>query len=610
MSSIYGRINLSGQPLPKNDLILMEAALDHWTPDLKNIIINENAGMGHLMLYNTLASKSEQLPLKNEQYLLTSDARIDNRDEICRLLNIQNDEQQYPDSYLILLLYKKHHSNCIKYMIGDFAFAIWDELKQELFCARDHLGVKPFFYSVSSNFFVFASEKKGLLGIPTIDKTIDTDYLYRYAIGSFTIPPDTTLYKQIRRLPAAHSITVSANTQSVSLSKYWEPDAEKKQPQASEQEYIEGLKHHFEQAVKCRLRSDYEIGAELSGGLDSSGIVGVAHNLIGDKLVTFSNTLATSATDPKLLKTSERKHIEEVTNYFNIKNKVFITEDIWDNRLEETDFLLQLNDGLEMWNPTWQLGMKKAALQKGVRTMLSGFPGDQMVTDRGNQKHLYYLESNQYFNYWKSTKNYNDLVERLMPFIPHNIAYAIHKARNLFLKNKGLEVATDLFKIPIKYKLNREDTEWHKKAFQTRYNSIAHYQKARLLKPMVQLRMEAETRQGIYYKTEPRFPMADIRLIEYYLSLPSHVKFMGTMNRYIYRKAVKDYLPEKIFKRTDKIGNMAPFLYNDAMSKEKIDAMKGILNRIKHKKNLPLTLKNAPNLKSSNINLLRWLELL
>lgn len=610
MGSIYGRINSGQQPVQRNDIEQAGTVLDHWNADRRESTIRESAGMGQLMLHNTNASLHEKLPYYEDGVLMTSDARVDNRGEICTLLGVKNDEQLYPDSYLILKLYKKYNADCIKYIIGDFAFAIWDEKIQELFCARDHMGVKPFFYSAMPGFFAFASEKKGLLCIPGVDKAIDEDYLYNYIRGSFTQSPETTLYKNIRRLPAAHILTFSAATGKFKVERYWEPDAETGLKTARDEEYIEGLRFHIEEAVRCRLRSDYEVGAELSGGLDSSGIVGVAYTLIGNKLTTFSNTLANDITDEKLLKTSEKKYIEAVIEHYDIKNKVFITEDIWNSPLEEADFLLNIDDGLEMWNPTWQLGMKQAAMHRDVRTILSGFPGDQMVTDRGNQNYLYYLDTGQYVAYWKGVKNYSDIVQRVMPFIPHTLAYGIHKTKNLFSKNKGLKMATNVFEIPVKYRLNREDTLWKNKYYKQRYRSFGHYQKARLLKPMVQLRMEAETRQGIYFRTEPRFPLADIRLIQYYLSLPAYIKCMGGMNRYMYRMAVKDYLPEMIFNRTDKVGNMAPFLFNKAKDQEKAQIMRELLQRLRTKNNLPLILKKNSNIQLFNINLFRWLELL
>lgn len=610
MSSIWGRVNLQQIPLTAEDIEPMETALNHWGPDCKGYIVQGSAGMGRLTLYNTISSKHERLPAYKEELLLTANARIDNRDEICALLNIKNDEQEYPDGDLIIGLYRKYDKACVQYLVGDFAFAIWDEQQQHLFCARDHMGVKPFFYTLNANYVAFASEKKGLLHIPGFDKSINRDYLYNYILGSFSQPPGSTLYEKIKRLPAAHTLVLATGTGNVELTRYWEPDAGTEVVYNDDTEYFEGLKHHFDEAVKCRLRSEYKVGSELSGGLDSSGIAGAAHSFIGDGLTTFSNILPGDVTDEKMLRQSERKYIEAVTEYHKIRNKVFITEDMWDTALEEADFLLEVNDGLEMWNPTWQLGMKQAAKESDVRTILSGFPGDQMVTESGKLKYLYYLETGKYLQYWKSAKNRSDMMQRVMPFLPYNLAYGLHIAKNILTTDKKLRIAEGLVYIPMKYRVYRDDYEWKNRYCNETFRSLKHRQKARLSKPNIELRMEAETRQGIYFRTEPRFPMADTRLIQYYLSLPGHIKFGGDMNRYAFRMAVKDYLPEAVFTRTDKIGNMAPFLFNETKSLEKLKITEEIFERIKNKKNLPVKFKSEGTIKPFNISLLRWLELL
>src|SRR6187402_2276600 len=128
------------------------------------------------MLYNTPESLNEKLPYHNTDsgLTVTADARIDNREEIYELLNLPvADAGQLADSTLILMLYKKYSGDCVKHLVGDFAFAIWDNNTETLFCARDQMGIKPFFYYQNDNYFAFASEIKGLLALPDIDKSIN-----------------------------------------------------------------------------------------------------------------------------------------------------------------------------------------------------------------------------------------------------------------------------------------------------------------------------------------------------------------------------------------------------------------------------------------------------
>jgi asparagine synthase (glutamine-hydrolysing) len=178
MSAIYGKYNFFNGAVTSEELCVMESKLNHWNGDNAGQWHHKAIGMGHLMLYNTPELLHEKLPLyKSESGLcITADARIDNREEIYAALDLCDADMA--DSTLILLLYEKYGEACVQHLIGDFVFAIWDETEQKLFCARDHMGVKPFFYYHDEHFFAFASEIKGLLYLPGIDKSINKQFLY------------------------------------------------------------------------------------------------------------------------------------------------------------------------------------------------------------------------------------------------------------------------------------------------------------------------------------------------------------------------------------------------------------------------------------------------
>lgn len=611
MSVIYGRIHLDKRPVANEDLDIMESRLNHWKADNRGTFIKDNVGLGHLMLYNTSGSLHEPLPYGQDESVITCDARIDNRGDICRLLSVQDDETQYPDSRLILHLYGRYGKDCVKHITGDFAFAIWDEKHQQLFCARDHMGVKPFFYSGAPGFFAFASEKKGLLAIPGLDKAIDKDYLYNQVLNYPDQLATTTLYLHIRRLAPAHTLTLDISKNSISIQRYWTLDVETELKLGRKEDYYEGLRHHFDEAVKCRVRTVYTPGAELSGGLDSSAIVGAACKFTGNKLVTFSNTLAEGVTDEQQLKMSERTFIEDVIGYLGIKDYVLVTEDVWKSRLDEADFSIDINDGLEMWNPLWQIGIKQAAMQKDVRVLLSGFPGDQMVTYKGRHQYLDQLQKKQYIAYFKGIHSRNTFLERARPFMPFGLQYGLHKVNNAMaavLGQKQVKHAKQTFHVPLKYLLNRRDAIWKDEYFRERYKSHRHYMRAILLKPIVAHRMESETRYGIHFRMEPQFPMADIRLTQFYLSMPAGMKHNATIERHTYRQAVKDYLPESVLNRIKGRGSMAPFLNNKENADRSRDEARAVFRRLQGMENLPLRLREKTTEQTGQLMILRWLE--
>src|SRR6267142_1308347 len=165
MSAIVGFYGRDGQPVDRADLERMTASLAHRGPDAAGVWNNGPVGLGHRMLWTTPESLHEQLPLtsKSGDLVITADARIDNRDELITALGLAHwAHGEIPDSELILRAYEQWGEDSPKRLLGDFAFAIWDERRQTLFCARDHCGVKPFYYYQSARALLFASEIKAL----------------------------------------------------------------------------------------------------------------------------------------------------------------------------------------------------------------------------------------------------------------------------------------------------------------------------------------------------------------------------------------------------------------------------------------------------------------
>ncbi|RYD59406.1 MAG: asparagine synthetase B [Sphingobacteriales bacterium] len=607
MSVIFGKVYLDQRSVEADDLDIMQNRLQHWKADATGCWRQDCTGLGHLMLYNTPESLSERLPFYDieSSVSITADARIDNREDLYQKLGLKTpEERSIPDSSIILMLYKKYGTNCIKHLIGDFAFAIWDERTQTLFCARDHMGVKPFFYYVDERIFAFASEKKGILAIPDTNKEINRLFFYNQLYLPPEQGPTNTLYKHIKRLPSAHILILNKAQKKLEIEQYWTLDTETETLLKQPEDYCEALKYHFEKAVECRLRTNFGLGIELSGGLDSSAITGAACKLSGSNhLTTFSSTLASHIKDEAAIKKSERRFMEAVIDFNRIKNPVFITDNFYKDPVEEVDFGLDVNDGLEMWNMPSLVDLKRSAMEKNVRTLLSGFPGDEMVTYKGKHFYLDLLDKGMYQKYFTSAKSAGDLFSRITPLLPYTIAYNIHKIRNLV--NLGKTAHTP-FSIPLQYRYQRRDARWQDPDFKNRFVSYRHFLKAKLLKTQVAMRMESETRYGIYFKLEPRFPMADIRLTQFYLSMPNHMKYGGDINRSTFRKSMNEYMPEAVLKRGTKDTTIAPYRKTKEELHKRQKLAKAILLRMP--KNDLLTPRNEHVTLYLHIDSLRWFE--
>ena len=210
--------------------------------------------------------------------VITGDLRLDNRRELISSLDFDiKDQDQITDSELALAAYQRWGRSCTAQLLGDFAFAIWDRRSQRLFCARDHYGVKQLYYYCSDRVFVFATEIKALLCLPTVPRRLNETKVADYLL-SLCADREITFYQGIYRLPAAHYLLVSPEQQQ--LQQYWHFDPAKNITLSSDQEYAEAFKELFTEAVNCRLRSAFPVGTLLSGGLDSSSITCVARNLL------------------------------------------------------------------------------------------------------------------------------------------------------------------------------------------------------------------------------------------------------------------------------------------------------------------------------------------
>jgi asparagine synthase (glutamine-hydrolysing) len=583
MSAIFGQLNFNDKKIQKSDLLPVENVLNHWQADDKGIWTGAQIGLGHLMLYNTPESLTEKLPFYTDKthLTITADARIDNREELFLKLEIEKAMQTtIADSTLILKSYEKYGEDCVKHLIGDFAFAIWNEQKQELFCARDHMGIRPFFYYHDANIFAFATEKKGILVLPNIDQTIDQQFFYNQLVMNPLQEVYTTLYQHIKRIAPAHTLTVNAKTKAIKYTKYWTLDADLSVKFNNREEYYEGFLAHLKEAVKCRTRSHFKVGAQLSGGMDSSAITGVASQLMrkeAKELITLSNTLADHVTDEEITKLDERKYIDEVNKFNQIKETILVVKNAFETQQEEIDFTLAVNDGLERWNPNWLIPLKKAAMQNNIRTLLSGFPGDELVTYRGKYFFLDFLDKKQYFKYFFTKQKYPGF-NKIEPFMPFWLRSSIHKIKTTFkLYDVGVKASLALFNIPNRYLKNRTASNWDDINYKEQFKSYTYFQRYRVLQPHTTHRMESEVRYGLYFRTEPRFPMADIRLMQYYLAMPNELKYEGTLARTAFRKALKDHLPQLILERDSKYGSIAPFLVDNKLD---FEGMKALVNEI------------------------------
>ncbi len=279
MSGIAGIINLDGGPVDRELLWRITRSMSCRGPDAQQIWIDGNAGLGHAMLRSTFEAKTEKQPLSVDgDVWLTADARIDGRSELISALAEKLDTPASPnDAELILLAYKAWGEDCVKRLIGDFSFAIWNKREQRLFCARDHFGTKPFFYARLGETLIFSNTLDALRRHPQTSSNLN-----ELAIGDFLLfgsnqDPSTTSFADIARLPPAHLLRWRNN--SVQIERYWTLPIVDVVRYRKRSDYIDCFKQLLETAVRDRLRHD-RIGVRMSGGLDSSTVAAQAREVL------------------------------------------------------------------------------------------------------------------------------------------------------------------------------------------------------------------------------------------------------------------------------------------------------------------------------------------
>ncbi len=263
-------VRFDGAPVTRDMLEPMAAAMSFWGPDGHGQWCGDSAGLGHLMLHVTPESLHERLPASLSaatHLVITADARIDNRDELFDALGVPGPgRERTPDSSLILLAYERWGADCVKRLLGDFAFAIWDGQERKLFCARDLFGCKPFVYHSDGKRFIFASDVKGVLArveSPKLNEPLLAAYLQ---FRTYHAEKRYTFFEEIFKLPPAHTWLVSRS--GLQLSRYWSPEEAPEVRLTSDGEYAEQMRVlGFDEAVRCRVRSAFPVGSHLSGGL-------------------------------------------------------------------------------------------------------------------------------------------------------------------------------------------------------------------------------------------------------------------------------------------------------------------------------------------------------
>lgn len=268
----------------------MRDTLRHRGPDDSGVYISPDTrlGFGSRRLKIIDLSPNGHMPMGNgpQKVWITFNGEIYNFKELRTELGKKGYRfRSSGDTEVVLAAYDAYGIDCVQHFNGMFAFALWDETRERLFCARDHLGIKPFYYAVQNGSFYFGSESKAILAHPDFKKELDEVGVSHYLTFS-TTPPQNTLFKNIRKLPPAHSIVIEKG-KDIDLKEYWNP-LNAPRISGNEHFFVQEIQKILRSSIRQQMVSDVPFGCFLSGGIDSSTNAALMSEALGTPVETFS----------------------------------------------------------------------------------------------------------------------------------------------------------------------------------------------------------------------------------------------------------------------------------------------------------------------------------
>ncbi len=532
--------------IDRETILAMLERIDHRGPDGDGLWVDDRIGIGHQHWCTTPEGIFDQQPLCRDGVVVAFDGRLDTRPTLYRALSdiVRTPLSETPDSQLVSAAYKKWGQSCVDHLVGAFAFVIWDADKESVFCARDHFGVKPLYYHLSEGTFAVASEIRALLEVPSVRGQLDRQKVGDFLTGTFD--RSSTFFRSVRRLPPAHGLAVGSER--ARRWQYWRLDPTRTITLASDGAYERRFRALFEQAVQCRLRGRGAVGAQLSGGMDSSSVTVMARELLpsSQPLYTFSNVYDESPSS------DEREFIETVVDRPGIVSDYILLDDR--GVLSDCEEVLATVD--EPPHNTMNFAERqnmKCARDAGVKTILTGGMGDSAVgyglgllpeLVRTGRWRLLYSEVSAMASIFEMSKRelfYTKVLKRL---VPEPVAYRVGQLRgNAVCEQVANPTLDPAF---VKQIGLRERYRNLCPNCPVRTISGRRWQHQSLLFGGTTAMLESQDQLGAHFGVEPRHPFTDKRLVEFSLAIPSTQQLKNGWMRSILRRSIGDLLPDPI----------------------------------------------------------------
>lgn len=574
MCGITGLFSTAGQPVDPAQLSLMTQLLRHRGPDDFGYAFFEPSGrntwqgkdlqlanpkgslaLGHrrLSIIDPHPSSAQPMVDNTNRYWITYNGEIYNYIELRKQLQqLGHRFTTQGDTEVILKAYAQWGRDCVNHFNGMWAFAIWDSQKQILFCSRDRMGIKPFYYTQNQHRFIFASEIKSVLAaLPTSQHQLNKPYLGRFILYGLLNDGQDTFFNSIHQLLPAHCLEIKQGQ--IKQWRYWDIPKQAirtaDRAESDPQEAVEHFRELLSDAIRLRFRADVPVGTNLSGGLDSSSIVALATQ----KLASSFSSFTVQYDEPEFAE----GHFAQLVADTCKTNAHFITPNP-DDYLDFIDRFTWFHDepcaGSGMFSQ-WHV-MELAS--QHVKVVLDGQGADELL---GGYQHYYqpYLTSllNR-FEFKQFLQANRDIADH------HQLSLSQWAYR--FARNSLKPMFPDTFLSGGRMLRRLADPDILNQAlpfyrprprkYRDDLNESLYWELTRDNLPML---LQNGDRISMAFSIESRYPFLDYRLIEYVSSLPYTHKIDGRQTKVLLRRAMQNHLPDKIVNRSDKMGFPTPF---------------------------------------------------
>ncbi|MEA5595926.1 asparagine synthase (glutamine-hydrolyzing) [Rivularia sp. UHCC 0363] len=543
MCGVCGYFDISKQrKAEKNILEKMANTLIYRGPDSSGYLIKDNLGLGFRRL-SLIDLEGGNQPLYNEDktIFLVCNGEIYNYRELKKQLIQQGHKfRTNTDVEVLIHLYEEYGLDFLNKLNGQFAFVLYDSHKQQLFLARDQMGICPLFYTIVDKFLIFASEIKAILAHPLVKREVDLVGLDQILTFPGLVSP-RTMFKNINSLKSGHYINIKDSQ--VKITEYWDldyPKIDETKDSQPESYYIEKLQELIIQSVKYRLNADVPVGVYVSGGLDSSLIAAIVNKI---HLESDIHSFSIGFTDKDICESKYREILLKKLNFIH-------HEICFDSHQISAGLMKAIYHSecpvKETYN-TASLALSNCANSQNIKAVLTGEGADELFAGYVG----YRFEELRNSNLGQNQNDYS-----LETILEDELRLKVWGDKNIFYE-KDLYAYRETKLALYSLELNERFSEFDCLNFELinqekLQNRHSIHQRSYLdfkLRLSDHLLADHGDRMALANSVEARYPFLDINLVEFTKEIPPFLKLNKFQEKYILKQTARDFLPTQIIDR-------------------------------------------------------------